>query len=344
MAIKRVTMQDIADACGLSRNTVSKVFNGRGAVPESTRQTVLKMAQELGYYQIPEEEPVRQEQRNQTIALLTSHMPMAHHFGTFFLPAVAGQLSRAGYTLMMYELTPEEVRSHNLPAQMSLEQTAGILVIELFDKEYLNMLCNLGIPAIFIDSYYGAHTSPMKCDVISMENVASTFALTNHVISVGAKRLGFVGDIRHCNSFHERWTGFCLALSGAGLPLEQDFCILDSDDAPYGDLDWLLSKIRAMPVMPDAFICANDFLALGIMTTLKRHGVPIPDEVMVAGFDGTPQSAIVEPSLTTAQIPSNDIGHLAVDMLLARIENPDRPFQSTYVKTTPLWRESTARK
>ena len=64
---------------------------------------------------------------------------------------------------------------------------------------------------------------------------------------------------------------------------------------------------------------------------------------MVSGFDGTPQSAIVDPSLTTAQIPSAEIGRLAADLLLARIENPDSPLQRTYVKTTPVWRKSTDR-
>ena len=344
MAMKRVTMQDIADACGLSRNTVSKIFNGRGAVPEATRQTVLRKAQELGYHQIPEEEPARTEQRSQNIALLTNRMPADYHFGTFFVPAFAGQLSRAGYTLMMYEISPDELRGKTLPAHMSLEHTAGIMVIELFDREYLDMLCDLGTPTISIDAYYGANTSLIRCDIISMENIASAFALTNQVISAGARRIGFVGDAEHCNSFHERWLGFVHALSRAGLPLEQDLCILESDDAPYGDPEWLLSKFMEMPVMPDAFICANDYLAINIITTLKRKGIMIPDEVMVTGFDGTPQSSIVEPMLTTAWIPSNDIGRLAADMLLARIENPDRPFQSTYVKTTPLWRESTARK
>ena len=344
MAMKRVTMQDIADACGLSRNTVSKIFNDRGAVPEATRQTVLKKAQELGYHQLPEEEHVKAGSRSQNIALLTNRMPSDYHFGTFFVPAFAGQLSRAGYTLMMYEISPDELRGKTLPAHMSLEQTAGIMVIELFDKEYLDMLCDLGVPTISIDAYYGANTSLIRCDIISMENIASAFALTNQVISAGARRIGFVGDAEHCNSFHERWIGFGHALSRAGLPLEQDLCILESDDAPYGDPEWLLSKFLEMPVMPDAFICANDYLAINIITTLKRKGIMIPDEVMVTGFDGTPQSSIVEPSLTTAHIPSNDIGRMAADMLLARIENPDRPFQSTYVKTAPLWRDSTARK
>lgn len=344
MALKRVTMQDIAKACGLSRNTVSKVFNDRGAVPEATRQIVLKKAQELGFYMTPEAGPVKVLPRSQNIALLTKRMPADYHFGTFFVPAFAGQLGRAGYTLMMNEISPDELRSKTLPTHMSPEQTAGIIVIELFDKEYLNMLYDLGIPTISIDACYGADTSLLRCDIISMENTASTFTLTNHVISAGARRLGFVGDVKHCNSFHERWTGFCFALCSAGLPLDQALCILDSDDFPYYDPEWQRSKIQAMSVMPDAFICANDFIALSTMTALKRKGVSIPDEVMVAGFDGIPQSAFVEPTLTTAQIPSNDIGRLAADMLLSRIENPDRPFQSTYVKTIPLWRDSTARK
>lgn len=344
MAIKRVTMQEIADACGLSRNTVSKVFNGRGAVPESTKQTVLKKAQELGYYQLPEEEPARQEQRNQNIALLTSKMPVDYHFGTFLMPAFAGQLSRVGYTLMMYELTQEEVRLHKLPAHMSVEQTAGILCIELLDQEYLEMLYKLGVPMISVDTYAGADTVLMQCDIITMENFASTVALVNHLLSVGARQIGFVGDINHCNSFRERWFGFRAALGNAGITVDRNLCIMAGDEAPYSDPTWLLSQFQQMPVKPDAFICANDYIAIQLMTALKRQGIAIPDQVMVAGFDGTQQSAVVEPSLTTVQIPGTDIGRLAADMLLARIENPDRPFQCTHVKTTPLWRDSTARK
>ena len=84
MALKRVTIQDIADACGLSRNTVSKVFNDRGAVPEATRRSVIQKAHELGYFQLPNgEEPPSSAQKN--IALLTQSKPLNHSFGTFFI-------------------------------------------------------------------------------------------------------------------------------------------------------------------------------------------------------------------------------------------------------------------
>ena len=85
MALKRVTMQDIADACGLSRNTVSKIFNGRGAVPEATQKMVLSKAKELGYGQIPEESSANGKERSRNIALLTQHKLLSHNFGAFFI-------------------------------------------------------------------------------------------------------------------------------------------------------------------------------------------------------------------------------------------------------------------
>lgn len=343
MALRRVTMQDIADACGLSRNTVSKIFNGRGAVPEGTRKMVLEKAQKLGYRQVPEDEQARGDSRAQNIALFTSHMPADFHFGTSFVPAFAGHLSRAGYTLMVYELSEEEFRENRLPDHVNLDQTAGVLGIELFSRTYLEKICDLGLPAIFVDAYAGANTSILRYDLVSMENVASTITMTNRMIDSGAWRLGFVGDLNHCNSFHERWIGFNMAIDKAGLVLDRDLSILDRDGPEYSDPKWLAEKLRMMPVIPDGLVCANDFIALHMMTALKQMGLPVPGRVMVSGFDGTPQSAVVEPALTTAQIPGTEIGKLAAEILLDRIETPDRPYRTTYVNTVPQLRASTQR-
>lgn len=343
MALRRVTIQDIADACGVSRNTVSKIFNGRGTVSPATRQMVLKKAQEMQYFPATVSAAPATELQRKSIVLLTSHMPTDYHFGTFFIPAFADQLGRMGYTLMMCEVSPAEMQSRSLPAHLVVDQTAGLLTIELFDKGYMEMLCGLGLPLIGIDAYYGARTEPLRWDVLSMENLAGSYALTSHILSQGSQNLGFVGDIRHCNSFHERWLGFQIALEEAGVPLNWNCCIMDSDTAPYHEADWLVEKFRAMPCLPDAFVCANDFLALRVMAALKQEGVAIPGRVMVCGFDGTPQSAVVEPALTTVQIPSAEIGQMAAELLLERIEHPDRPRVWSYVKTIPLWRRSTQR-
>ena len=346
MANKRVTMQDIADACGLSRNTVSKVFNGRGAVPPGTRSLILQKAAELGYG-LPaaeREAAVIPPPAGGTIALLTSSMPMDYHFGTFFVTTFTDQISRAGYTLKLFEVSDEELRNKLLPPHFVPGQTAGIVAIELFDSEYLNMICGLGLPTIMIDSPIHAYVHLFPCDFVSMENVASTATVVQRIIDLGARRIGFVGDRNHCGSFYERWFGFRTVLKKAGLERDERLCILEPDNSPYDNPDWLISRISRMPALPDAFVCANDFLAIHLMNALKKMGLSVPDDIMVTGFDGTPQSALVDPPLTTVQIPSVEIGRMAADILLARIRNPEQPFSWTYVRTNPMWRKSTREK
>ena len=335
MARKRITMQDIAQACGLSRNTVSKVFNDRGAVPEETRRLVLDKARQLGYTQLPAELG-----QGRSIALLTQHKLLSHNFGAFFITSFTDQISRAGYTLKMYEISRAEIREKRLPPHLDLEETAGILGIELCDRAYLESVCAMGKPTVFVDGYPHAAESPINCDFVSMENLASETALVGRMIRSGAKKIGFVGDRNHCNSFYERWVGCCSALREAGLPIREDLSILAEDGEYYGDPAWLLRQLEALPEIPDGFACANDYLALHLMTALKKLGLSIPGDVMVAGFDGSMEASVVTPALATARIPSAEIGRLAATLLVRRIAEPDFPYHWTYVKTTPIWGES----
>ena len=92
--------------------------------------------------------------------------------------------------------------------------------------------------------------------------------------------------------------------------------------------------------MPDAFVCANDYLAIPLLLTLKKRGLSIPQDIMITGFDGTAQSAFTDPPLTTVTIHGTEIGRLAAELLLNRIRIPTLPFSWTHVKSTPVWRES----
>ena len=340
MAMRRVTMQEIADACGLSRNTVSKVFNERGSVPEATRNLVLAKAKELGYFSSPVEAETGRKPGG-TIALLTQHKLLSHNFGAFFITSFTDQISRSGYTLKIFEISPDEIAAKKLPPHFDPEHTAGILGIELFDRAYLDLVCSLGRPTVFVDGYARASGALINCDFVSMENIASEKTLVSRMIEGGAKRIGFVGDIEHCNSFYERWVGFCSALDEAGLAVDRDLCILEKDSDLYGDTDWILRHLAAMPRIPDAFACANDYLAIHLMGALKKMGLSIPKDVMVAGFDGSMEAAVVDPSLTTAVIACTDIGRLAAFLLDERIRLPEFPYHWTYVKSEPLWGHST---
>ena len=341
MALKKITMQDIADACGLSRNTVSKVFNGRGDVPEATKARVLLKAKELGYHQAPAVEETVPAVQGGQVALLTQKKALSHTFGAFFITSFTDQISRRGYTMKIYEVSRKEIRDRQLPPGLDLEETRGFLGIELFDRDYLDMICGLNKPTVFVDGYAGASMQTIRCDYVTMENVASETALVRRMIAAGARRIGFVGDLMHCNSFYERWIGYNVALAEAGLSSDPAFCITEKDDPCYGDTGWLLEQLSAMPEVPDAFACANDFLAIHLMTALKRIGLSIPGDVMITGFDGSLEAGLVEPHLTTAKIQSEEIGRVAASLLSERILSPGGFFRMTYVQTTPVWGEST---
>ena len=341
MANNKVTMQDIADACGLSRNTVSKVFNGRGNVPSNTRNHILKKAEELGYKAIPSEKVFQQSSHGKVIALLSNKLPAEYHFGTYFVTTFTDRICRAGYNLKMFEISSEELKQKELPPHFFPDQTAGIVGIELFDQDYLDYICKLGIPTIMLDSPTHASKKLMGCDFVAMESRAGIIEIVNYIISKGAGKIGFYGDSEHCGSFYDRWIGYRIALMDAGIEYNEKYCILDPDASPYGDVDWIAERVSGLEEIPDAFVCANDFLAVHLMKALKKLGLSIPGDVRVAGFDGTPQSAVVEPSLTTVQIPSVDIGRMSADILLGRISNPSTPYSWTHVRCNPIFRKST---
>ena len=341
MALKRVTIQDIADACKLSRNTVSKVFNDRGAVPEATKRAVMQKAQELGYGSFSKALNAQVPTDRGLVAVLTQQKLLSHHFGASFMTSFADQLSRLGHTMKVYEVTDEEVALRKLPPHLLLEQTAAVLTIELFDKDYLDMIGSLGLPCVVVDGHARMVRSVLKCDFLSMENFAASTALTQRVIDAGAKTIGFVGDKEHCSSFYMRWLACHTAVTEAKLQPPEAYSILESDDEPYGEPDWLNARIDRMPRVPDAFVCANDYIAIHLLAALKRRGLSVPDDVMVTGFDGPPESTVLEPPLTTAQIPSSDIGRFAATLLIQRFEAPAEPYRVIYYKTTPIFRGTT---
>lgn len=345
MAVKRVTMKDIANACGLSRFTVSKVFNGNGSVPEATRRAVIAKAEELGYGRPPESALQNAEPAPQrSVALLTQHKLLTHNFGAYFLTSFTDQLSRMGYSLKLFEVSPEEIDAKKLPPHFESESVLGILCIELFNREYQDMVAGLGIPCVFVDSYAGASRTVMNCDCVMMENSACIIALMNKLLSAGAERIGFVGDKDHCDSFFQRWAGYFMALYENGIALDPGVCILDRDSDDYGNVDFYLEKLRAMPCLPDAFVCANDYIAIHLMSAVKKLGLRIPEDVMITGFDGSPEASLVDPALTTVSIQSSEIGKLSANVLDNRILNPDSTYRRVFVLSTPVFAESTERK
>lgn len=339
---KRITIQDIADALGLSRNTVSKALNNTGVLADETRQKILHKAEELGYRRfvyLPQSSPTEASEIKE-LALITQNMPYGSHFGTYALNTFQEKISQNNCRLSMYPVRDTEISSLQLPIGFDRDQTAGILCLELFDSSYIAMLDQLNLPLLFIDTASDVDLTRTNADFLLMENTLSVYRLTDSLIQKGCTRLAFAGDPNHCRSFLERHQGFLSALHANGLtPCNTLF----TGKTVFSNADSLGEAISQMIQLPEAFVCANDFVAIDLIRALRKRGFRVPEDVMITGFDNSAESRIIDPHLTTVDIPSSQMGYLAADLLLSRIKEPDTPYRIMHVRTSIKYRASTGR-
>ena len=349
----RVTLQEIADALGLSRNTVSRALNNTGNVSPETRNKICQTALSMGYKQfnmagisqpmsnkdVSSKLPVDRTE----IALFTQAFPGSSHSGNKILDAFQHKIDAIGYKLSINIIRDYEINNLCFPTNINVDNIAGILCMEMFSEKYCDFLCKQNLPLLFVDTPLSQRCF-LNADVLYMENLSSVYHMLETMIDNGCKKIGFVGDRFHCQSFYERWQAYVSVLADKGLSLDMDICILADDSNPYSDTNWLSEQIASLKELPDLFFCANDFLAMSMIKALRLLGKSVPNEIRICGFDDAPEANLIEPSLTTIKIHSSSMGYTAAELLLSRITNPAMPYKKTYIETDIMYRESTKKK
>lgn len=350
----KVTIQDIADALGVSRNTVSKAINNTGVLAASTRDKVLQKAQEMGYKQfsylnISEAAKLSSASdanisEKHEIALFLGNFVGNSHFASTMLDKFQRELAQLGYSLAMYRVTAEEIEGLKLPDAFAKDRTAGIACIEIFDHTYCRMLCTLDTPILLIDSPANGFGSPLEADRLYMDNYTEICRFIKDMAERGKKRIGFIGKYMHCQSFYERYMSYRNAMYTLGIPCPEEYCLTEHEPGSFDPepfQEYLTEKFRKMKSLPDVFLCANDAIALIALQCLKNLGYSVPGNVCLCGFDDSPESKIVTPTLTTIHIHSQDMGFCAVQLLISRINEPSLNYRTMHVETNLIYREST---
>ena len=337
---RKVTVQDIADALGISRNTVSKALNNSGGLAEPTRERILQMAVEMGYKQFSYLKPLiginaieKGDGFRGEIAVLTTQFLGPSHFGSVALDRFQQGLALAGYTLNTHRVLKENIADMSLPITFMKERVCGIVCIEMFNRAYDEMVCALGLPTLFIDGPSRSSGKSLPCDMIIMENTVGITRLVRNMLRRGIRRIGFIGDWDHCQSFYERYAAFRMAMIRADIPVEEHFLIRTNEK------EKLEASLSTLTALPELFLCANDFVAMDAMQILKKRGCRIPEDVMFCGFDDSPESRAL--SLTTVHISAQIIAFSAAQLLLARIRDPSLACRTVYTETYLIEREST---
>lgn len=351
---ERVTIQDIADALGVSRNTVSKALNNTGLLADATREKVLQMAVEMGYKHFSYVGMANSGRTESSapavsmgeIALFTAGPIGTSHFASPMLDKLQRELSQMGYSFTMHRIHEDEIDSLQLPIAYNKERTSGIICIEMFDKRYSDMLCRLETPILFVDSPVAGTEEPLKADIVCMDNQACIHSFIREMAQRDRREIGYIGEYMHCQSFFERYMGYRNAMYLLGLPLREEYCITGNKEGvkrPSGEeyRDYLLQKIRELKKLPEVFICANDFVALDALQAFRKLEIQVPRDVWLCGFDDSPESRIVTPPLTTIHIHSQIMGFSAMHLLASRIKEPSLNFRTIHTETNLIYREST---
>ena len=346
----RVTIQDIASELQLSRNTVSKAINNTGVLADATREKILRKAAEMGYKQFAYL-PLFQEGAAKTaglsilpsdkreIAMLTTQFLSSSHFSSMMLDRFQSEIDHLHSGMTIHRISPIELKEKKLPSSLNIQRTAGIICIEVFDYDYAQMLCDLDVPLLFVDTPVMDMRPPLKADRLYMENRLEIQNAVTHMVQRGKKRISFAGDKNHCQSFFERYMAYKDAVEYFGLTEGLSTCAMPSGQQNYPVS--LYETIRRFKTMPDAFVCANDFVAMDLVKALNELGYSVPDDIWVCGFDDSQEASYFAPRLTSIHIHGQIMGYTAANLLMTRIEEPSLNYRTVYTETNLILREST---
>lgn len=343
---KKVTIQDIADALGVSRNTVSKAINNSEGLAEVTREKILQKAIEMGYKQFSyvqtlykaasaESEVGAEKPELGEIALLTTFYFGGSHFAATMLDRLQRELGQLGYRLNTHHVSKEDIKNGVLPFTFLPEQARAIVCIEMFDWDYDKMLCDLGLPILFVDGPVRTGGRALPADQLFMDNTTEIIRIVESALRKGIRKIGYIGDYDHCQSFFERYIAFRTAMMLASAPVDERFIIKSINVVD------LYHELEALEELPELFICANDFVAYDSLQILRKLGKNVPEDVMLCGFDDAPESKMLVPALTTVHIHTQIMAYSAAQMLITRIQEPSLDFRTMYTSTDVVPREST---
>lgn len=336
---KAITIKDIAEELGLSRNTVSKALNGQ-YVPNKTRELVLKKAQQMNYKSFNSELLKSKKYR---ILLLTGK-PI--HNMNFYLPLVNSLETYCfdnNYDFFGYTYKPDGNAFDKVITYIKNLNVNGIVAIECFETEFIKKLLKLKLPTCFIDFAGHAFEIEENFDLISSTDQKNVCDYIKSLITkYNFKYFSFVGDFRHCLSFHERYMGMLRGISRCNLTHSTKDDILEDDKIfDYGNIELLKSKLKEFYRLPDCFVCCNDFVARKVATALKELGYEIPKDTTIIGYDGVMESEEGSPKITTFYVDKTFLGEEAIRLLIGRIRNRNCPTRIMYIHSDLVEREST---
>ena len=298
-AVRRVTIADVAADAGVGVGTVSRVLNGSEQVRESTLRAVLDSIDRLGYRPSHAAAAlVRGTPR--TVSLIVAHLTRPST--VVRVASALAVLEEQGYDAIVYNVDSPVERDRHLEALLPTHRADGVLAVGLpLSRDQLDQFARAGIALVSVD----AANAGVPQTVI--DDVASGRLATGHLIALGHRRIGFVGDLPFSRppaglgftSSANRLRGYKQALAAAGIRVEPGLIRRGPHDAATAAEH--AARLLKSPDPPSAIFAASDTQAIGVLAAADRLGVAVPERLSVVGFDDIESAAFLD--LSTVRQP-----------------------------------------
>ncbi|MEL6613260.1 MAG: LacI family DNA-binding transcriptional regulator [Bacteroidota bacterium] len=304
------TIRDVAHRAGVSISTVSRVLNDTARVSHTKRKRVLEAAEALGYAPNPAARTLLGKQTSSLGVLLPF---VSGEFFSELLHSLDTAAQEAGYFLLIS--TSHRLRDEFRAARMMLEKRVDGLIVmapELRPRE-AQVLASASEPIVFINT----DAEGLPFDTVNFDNYGGSYALTQHLLDLGHRDIGIIRGPSGAKDADQRLEGYRAALAEAGLTPRSDWMVTGEYTLEAGYA--VAQPLFATADRPTALLCANDYCAAGAIHAAHEAGLRVPEHLSVVGFDGLPSTLYTQPPLTTARVPIDEVGKIAVALLLDRI-------------------------
>ncbi len=306
---KQVTMRQIGKAMGVSTVTVSKALGGKDGVSDFVRAQIIEKAREMGYqYTSSAKHPPESDGQDVGILVADRFFSDSSFYAALYKKLVQHLSEVSCYGILEILYAPDE-QECKLPVMIRSGKVDALIVMGQVSAEYMKALLNTRLPCVFLD-FYTEHA-----DVTSVvsDSVYGTYLLTNHLVKMGHRDIGFVGDIYATSSILDRYLGYYKSLLQNNIPLRPEWILPDRGE------NGLLKEVTLPAKMPTAFVCNCDEMAHLLMGQLKRAGYKMPEDVSIVGFDDFLFARLCNPALTTFQVDQDGMAKAAVKALAKKL-------------------------
>ncbi|WP_141503006.1 LacI family DNA-binding transcriptional regulator [Paenibacillus luteus] len=332
----KITIYDVAREAGVSIAAVSQVINGKGKISEQRRHEIFQVMERLNY-QPSVIASALTGKKTFTIGLLVPDI--SNPFFAEIARAVEDQSHHLGYSLFICSTDNKKERAERYLSLMQQKRVDGMIIgTGIANKSTLASLVKSQMPVVVI-----AREAKLAAKTVIIDDFCGGGLAASHLLEQNHSRVGLLAENEEVSSSRERIRGFLSVWEQAGLKVEDGF-IRACGDELVRDGKAQASELLRSPNPPTALFCCNDLLAIGALQAAKELGLRVPEQVSLIGFDNTILAEVTDPPLTTVAQPTKEMGQLAVDSLVAMLEDGDKDDKRIVLQPELVVRQSTAKK